>query len=92
MCRLNTYPLPFYVLIAVDHLYWTDAITHKLFRCDLNGTGRIVYHEDTNRLSDVRLVGDYLYYVTLDSTLVLTFKFTFKYQQIIYFKNIFSQK
>ena len=55
------------ILFSADHLYWQDALLHKIFKSDLDGNNKVVFHEDESYLNDIRLFGDYLYYTGLDN-------------------------
>ena len=56
-----------FYLFTEGHLYWADALLHKIFRSNFDGNDKQFFHQDNGYLADLRLFGNYLYYTGLDN-------------------------
>ena len=57
------------MLYSTDvYLYWSEDYQNTIYRSDLDGnTVREFYQADRDLISEIRLLGEYLYYITLNN-------------------------
>ena len=55
-------------MLAGEKIYWGDDVLKKIMRCDMDGQNRVVFLENAGKVVDVRVVGEYLYYISSDNS------------------------